>query len=79
MRKIELQAPASAQLLHRYPDLGGEIAQMHAVGALPHFRGRSPECPRPLGLHMTEQNRRNGWGDVERRQRRDGFYPHRLR
>ena len=46
MMKLEPQARSAAALLHNQPALLGGIAQLHTIGALPHFQGKPPETPR---------------------------------
>ena len=50
MRTMELQVCAVKELSDEQPELRDQIVQLHTVGALPHFRGETPQVPRPSGL-----------------------------
>ena len=50
MRKLMPQVEAANHLLEKNEKLRGEIAQLHTIGALPHFQGQPPPVPRPSGL-----------------------------
>ena len=50
MRSLEPQVRSTAALLQNHPALRDRIAELHTIGALPFFRGRAPDNPRPSGL-----------------------------
>ena len=43
-------AQHARNMLRKHPDLGGEIAQLHEIGPLPHYGGISHGAARPSGI-----------------------------